>query len=52
MKKYFKTRSEAKKALEERRRSKCDVDIYKMPKGCRHAGEYAVCSYMEYLNTY
>lgn len=51
-KKYFKTLGEARKALAERKKERTDVDIYKMHKGTRHAGMYAVCSYMEYLNTY
>lgn len=51
-KKYYKTLSAARKALEERKKTRTDVDIYKMHKGTRHAGMYAVCSYMEYLNTY
>ena len=52
-KKYFDTLREAKKSLEERRASSYgDLDIYKMPKGTRHAGKYAVCGHMEYLNTY
>ena len=50
--KYFKVLGEARKALKERSQTKRDIDIYKMPKGCRHSGEYAVCSYMEYLNSY
>jgi len=51
--KYFKTLAAARKACEERRKggdSLCGV--YRMPKGSRHAGEYAVCDYLEYLNTY
>lgn len=51
-KKYFKKLSDAKKALAERKKTRTDVDIYKMSKGTRHHGEYAVCSYMEWLNTY
>ena len=52
MRKYHKTRHEAIKALDEMRKKKTDVGIYRMPPGTRHHGEYAVCSYMEYLNTY
>lgn len=52
--KYFKRSSDAKKALEERKRYKTDttLGIYKMPKGTRHHGEFAVCTYMEFINTY
>lgn len=54
MKKYFKTLKEARKALAERTKGHADgwLGIHKMPKGTRHHGEYAVCSEMEYLNTY
>ena len=48
--KYFKSRKEAIKACEERRNP--FIKVWKMPKGTRHHGEYAVCSEMEYLNTY
>ena len=51
-KKYFKKLSDARKALAERKKARTDIDIYKMSKGTRHSGEYAVCSYMEWLNTY
>jgi len=52
--KYFKSKDEARKALSERKRNdiSCCDEIFKMPKGTRHAGQYAVCSHMEYLNTY
>ena len=50
--KYFKRLADARKELTERRKTSTDVDIYKMHMGTRHHGEYAVCSYMEYLNTY
>ena len=50
MKKYFNSKKEAHKALEERQNS--SLQVFKMPKGSRHAGKYAVCSYIEYLNTY
>ena len=51
--KYFDKLSDAKRALEERKREgRVDVGVYKMHRGTRHAGKYAVCSYMEYLNTY
>lgn len=53
MKKYFKTKKEAQKALEERSmRTSMNLGVYKMPKGSRRHGEYAVCTYIEYLNTY
>lgn len=54
-KKYFKTKAEAVKACEERRKrfgASADLHVFKMPKGSRHAGQFAVCSEMEYLNTY
>ena len=52
-KKYFKSRSDAFRELQERKKAgRVDVGVYKMHKGTRHAGMYAVCSYMEYLNTY
>ena len=53
-KKYFKTRKEAIKACEERNKSNgCGwYKVFKMSKGTRKAGWYAVCSEMEWLNTY
>lgn len=52
-KKYFKKRSNAMKALKERKQAgEVCIGVYKMLKGTRHHGEYAVCSYMEWLNTY
>ncbi|WP_304999328.1 MULTISPECIES: hypothetical protein [Bacteroidales] len=52
--KYFKSKTEAKQALCDRKRNNvsCCDEIFKMPKGTRHAGQYAVCSHMEFLNTY
>ena len=49
--KYFKSKAEAKQALCDRKRNNvsCCDEIFKMPKGTRHAGQYAVCSHMEYL---
>lgn len=47
MKKYFTSRKEAMAAAKER-----NTECFKMPKGTRHAGKYAVCSRLEYLNTY
>lgn len=54
MKKYFKTRKDALKACAERNTKEGFnyLHVFKMPKGTRHHGEYAVCSEMEYLNTY
>jgi hypothetical protein len=52
MKKYFKTKKEAQKALEERITNNPSLKIFKMPKGTRRHGEYAVCTDIEYLNTY
>lgn len=50
MKKYFKTRKEAVEEASRRNWKNCHV--FKMPKGTRHHGEYAVCSHIEFLNTY
>ena len=53
--KYFKSKKEALKECEERNKtfgSGRDIGVYKMPKGSRHSGQYAVCNYIEYLNTY
>ena len=53
--KYFKSRKEAIKVCEERNKtfgSGKEIRVYKMPKGSRHSGQYAVCDYIEYLNTY
>ena len=54
MKKYFKTRKEAKEECAKRNAhlSTPWYGVYKMPKGTRHHGEFAVCSCMEWLNTY
>lgn len=54
MRKYFKDRTDAVKARDERN-ARAGFDryhIYKMPKGTRHHGEFAVCEYTEFLNTY
>lgn len=49
--KYFKTRREAKKAQEERT-ERCNVNrIWRVKKGI-HKGTFAVCSEIEWLNTY
>lgn len=53
--KYFKSRKEALKACEERNKtygSGKEISVYRMPKGSRHSGQYAVFDYIEYLNTY
>ena len=54
MKKYFKTKREALKVCSEHNKGKGIewYKVFKMPKGTRHHGEYAVCSEMEFLNTY
>lgn len=51
-KKYYKKLSDARKALAILKRSDLDdMGVYKMPKGSRHHGMYAVCSFMEWLNS-
>ena len=51
--KYYDKLSDAKRALATlKQHGRVDVGVYKMHSGTRHAGMYAVCSYMEYLNTY
>lgn len=52
MKKYFDTLKEATTACRERQKRDPLIHVYKMKKGTRHAGKYAVCDYTEYLNTY
>lgn len=54
MKKYFATRKEANKERERRLKLDpfSDIHVWKMPKGSRRAGYYAVCTELEYLNTY
>ena len=52
--KYFKSRKEALKVCEERNKtfgSGNDIRVFKMPKGSRHSGQYAVCTFIEYLNS-
>lgn len=53
-KKYHKTAAAANRFLSAWRMSHpfCNFGIYLMPKGSRHAGMYAVCSYLDWLNTY
>ena len=51
--KYFKKKTDALKALSERDPGRTKgLQIFKMQEGTRHAGEYAVCTELEYLNTY
>lgn len=51
--KYFKTKRAALAELDRRRKTGFCIDnVFKMQKGTRHHGEYAVCSGIEYLNTY
>ena len=50
MKKYFNTKAQANRAKKERANDM--LHVYRMPKGSRHAGKFAVCSELEYLNTY
>ena len=54
--KYYKTKKEAQKALNaERAKGRLEsafLEIFKMPKGTRKHGWYAVCDEFEYLNTY
>lgn len=53
MKKYFNNRKDAIKAARERNADKgVWYKVFKMPKGTRHHGQFAVCSEIEYLNTY
>lgn len=52
MRKYFTSKKEAVSACEARRISNPCLRVWKMPKGSRHKGQYAVCSEVEYLNTY
>lgn len=51
-KKYYTSKNEAIAACEERNRiygTHCQV--FKMPKGTRRHGEYAVCTHLEFINT-
>ena len=53
MKKYFATKKEAMKAMKERDPyGLYGLRVFKMPKGTRKAGWYAVCDDIEFLNTY
>lgn len=53
-KKYFKTKKEAVEVAKERRKinNTYAIQVFKMPKGTRHHGMYAVCTYLEFINTY
>lgn len=54
MKKYFKSKAEALKVCAERNKGVGHeyYKVFKMSKGTRHHGEFAVCSEFEWLNTY
>lgn len=54
MRKYFKSKAEAIKVRDERneREMTSRYKVFKMSKGTRHHGEYAVCTELEWLNTY
>lgn len=52
MKKYFDTKKEANRALNERLTANPFLHVFRMSKGSRRAGKWAVCTEMEYLNTY
>lgn len=52
-KKYFNTKKEAQKAKYERLQNvEQGLQVFKMPKGTRKSGKFAVCTEIEYLNTY
>lgn len=48
-KKYYATKKEALKVREALNDPM--MHVFKMPKGTRHAGKYAVCDEIEFLNT-
>lgn len=50
--KYYKTLSEAKQAHAVAVKINPFLHIFKMPRGSRRVGWYAVCTELEYLNTY
>lgn len=54
MRKYFKSKKEALKACKDRneRERTYLYHVFKMSKGTRHHGEFAVCTELEWLNTY
>lgn len=52
-KKYFKTKKEAIEALNLYDPHRFyGLNIFKMPKGSKKVGWYALCTHIEYLNTY
>lgn len=52
-KKYFETKDYAIKAMNERSKNgERNLHVFKMPKGTRMCGKFAVCTEIEYLNTY
>ena len=53
LKKYFKTKAEANKAKKELDPNNFNgLHVFKMRKGTRKSGCFAVCTEMDYLNTY
>lgn len=51
--KYFNAKQAAIKAKNERSKNgERDLHVFKMPKGTRNSGKFAVCTEIEYLNTY
>ena len=54
IKKYFKTKKEAIEVAKERRKINNTYTIqgFKKPKCTRHHGMYAVCTYLDFINTY
>jgi hypothetical protein len=52
-KKYSSTKQSARKAKNERiEKGEPGLQVFKMPKGTRYTGKFAVCTEIEYLNTY
>ena len=52
-KKYFDTKAQANKARKEYDPTGYKgIHVWKMPKGSRHAGKFAVCTELEYLKTF
>lgn len=53
MRKYFDSKKEAVKAKDIRtKQGYTGLHVFKMPKGSKRSGKYAVCTEIEYLNTY
>lgn len=52
MKKYFTSKKEANKAREERLVTNPLLHVFRMPRGSRNAGKFAVMTEIEYLNAY